>query len=85
MKLLVGTDFGAFERDVLKDVADGFAVKVFVKVDVGSDSVGLLSTVGGDLMDDGSLFCGSVHDAWVVSDIVIPFQIEFEVLFCPTG
>jgi hypothetical protein len=84
MKLLVGADFGAFEGDVLEDVADRFAVKMFVKVDIGSDSMGLLSTVGGDLMDDGSLFCGSVHDARIVRYIVIPLQIEFEVLLCPT-
>jgi hypothetical protein len=72
MKLLIGADFGAFEGDVLEDVADWLAIKMFVEVDIGSDSVGLLSAVSGDLMNNSCLFGISVHDTWVVRDIVIP-------------
>ena len=72
MKLLIGADFRAFEGDVFEDVANGLAIKMFVEIDIGSDSLGLLSAVSGNLMNNSCLFSISVHDTWVVRDIVIP-------------
>ena len=77
MKLLIGANFGALKRNILKDTTDRFAIDMFIEINVTSDPMSLLGTVSGDLMYNRGLLSGSVEDAGVVGDIVIPFQIQF--------
>lgn len=71
MKLLIGANFGAFKRNILQDVADGFAVQMLVQVYITSDAMRLLCTVGCYLVDKSVFLCRSVHDTGVVSDVVV--------------
>lgn len=77
MKLLIGTNFGAFQRNIFKDATDRFAIEMFIEINVTSHPMSLLGTVSGDLMHNGGLLSGSVENAGVVGDVVIPFQIQF--------
>lgn len=44
---------------------------MIVQVDVCSDSMGLFSAVGCDLMNEGWFFAAFVNDTRVIADIII--------------